>query len=101
MFRQGDVLLVPVDEIPEGVKQVRRDRGRVVLAYGEVTGHAHALEEPDAELLVLEERRFLRVPSGAELRHEEHSTIEVVPGLYEVVIQREYDDEEEWRQVLD
>ena len=42
-YRQGDVLLIPTDAIPEKAKRVTRDAGRIVLAYGEVTGHAHAI----------------------------------------------------------
>ena len=48
MVRQGDVLLVPVDAIPEAAKPVARDHGRVVLAYGEATGHAHAISSAAA-----------------------------------------------------
>jgi hypothetical protein len=52
--RQGDVLLERVgdfDQLPTGLVPVPRDRGRVILAYGEVTGHAHALLEPNVDLL--------------------------------------------------
>jgi len=49
--RQGDVLLVPVAQIPDGARRVKRERGRVVLAWGEVTGHAHAIASSAATLL--------------------------------------------------
>lgn len=101
MYRQGDVLLKPAKNIPDEAKPVKRDQGRVVLAYGEVTGHAHAITTRGVELLEREAERYLRVKDAAELRHEEHSTIKVPPGIYEVVIQREYDDAEEWRRVAD
>ena len=74
--RQGDVLLVPVDEVPEGARPLARTRGRVVLAEGEVTGHAHAIRSAAATLVTLD--------------HEEHAAIEVAPGAYRVVIQREF-----------
>ena len=32
-YRQGDVLIIRVEEIPGGLTKVKRDRGRVVLAY--------------------------------------------------------------------
>ncbi len=43
--RQGDVLLTPVASLPEGCTKVANTdpQKRVVLAYGEVTGHAHAI----------------------------------------------------------
>ena len=94
-YRQGDVLLIAVDAIPGRAVPVPRDQGEIVLAYGEVTGHRHAIAEPHAELLALPdqeiERRFLRVVGDeAGLRHEEHDTITVPPGSYQVVRQQEY-----------
>lgn len=44
-IRQGDVLLKPVAELPKDCTEVPLDRGRIVLAYGEVTGHAHAIAD--------------------------------------------------------
>jgi hypothetical protein len=94
-IRQGDVLLVRIDgRVPEGAVELPRDQGRVVLAYGEVTGHAHAIHDPGVCLLRAEGVAFdlLRVNEGvlARLVHEEHGEIAVGPGLYERRIQREY-----------
>lgn len=44
MFRQGDVLIVAIAAMPAEVTPEKPDAGRAVLAYGEVTGHAHALD---------------------------------------------------------
>ena len=92
MYRQGDVLVVAVDGIPKWARPVLRDRGRVVLAYGEATGHAHAIADPGAALLQFEDEQYLRVTAaaGVGLRHDEHDTIVVPPGNYRVVRQREY-----------
>jgi hypothetical protein len=89
-YRQGDVLLI--GEAAAKGEQVSRDDGRIVLAYGEVTGHAHAIVSEDAELLQDLESRFLRVlaEGGVDLIHEEHATITIPQGDYRVVIQREY-----------
>ena len=93
LYRQGDVLVREVTEIPTGLKKVPLDKGRVILAYGEVTGHAHAVLG-DVEFLAADlkemQDRFLRVEQEAQIVHEEHSTITLPPGLYEVVRQREY-----------
>lgn len=115
--RQGDVFLVRIDAIPTDVTPVERDNGRVILAYGEVTGHAHAIEESHAQLLErpepprearistltpTENQRFLRiVGAAANLVHEEHATIQLPPGDYQVVHQVEWDDAMEPRRVLD
>jgi hypothetical protein len=64
MYRQGDIMVKPVNRIPQGLKAVPLDKGRVILAYGEVTGHAHAIVDR-VELLASDvaeiEQRFLRV----------------------------------------
>ena len=92
--RQGDVLIRQINKIPGELVPVPLDNGRVILAYGEVTGHAHAVVG-DVELLAADleemELRFLRVEGEmAEVVHEEHGTITLPPGDYEVRRQREY-----------
>ncbi len=84
LYRQGDVLLRLVPSIPNGTSPVDRDAGRIILAYGEVTGHAHAIEAPDTEATLLktaENRRFLRLMAGVDLVHEEHVTIHLTRGV--------------------
>lgn len=94
MYRQGDVAIIPIAQVPTGLKRIRRNHGRIVLAYGEVTGHAHAIASRQAELLEGADLRdrFLRVLSegGVALRHEEHATITIPKGDYVVRRQREY-----------
>lgn len=110
-WRQGDVCIVPLEELGRKVEfaaltPVERDNGRVVLAYGEVTGHAHAIHAPDVALFAPGEatvlaERYLRVgQAGAVLVHEEHAPIELPAGDYEIRHQREYSPEEIQR-VLD
>ncbi|MDP8976400.1 MAG: hypothetical protein M3N28_08580 [Actinomycetota bacterium] len=94
-FRQGDVFLRQVGSVPEGCTPVARDKGRIVLAYGEVTGHAHAIADEAAQLVVTDDDvRLLLVEAEVALRHEEHATITIPPGSYEVVQQREYTPDE-------
>ena len=99
MYRQGDVLVRQVSAIPSDAVSVNNET-RIVLAYGEVTGHAHAIVVDEAQEMTFSEaggvvRRFLKVfERGASLKHEEHSTIPLPPGLYEIVQQREYSPEE-------
>lgn len=45
LIRQGDVLITPVSSLPAGSAEIPNDNGRIVLAYGEVTGHAHAIAD--------------------------------------------------------
>ena len=103
-IRQGDVYLVRVSDkigAPEGFAKVKRDKGRVILAYGEVTGHAHAITEAWAELFEKADERLLVLPEEATLRHEEHSAHVLAPGTYRVVRQREYVPQEMPRNVAD
>lgn len=97
-YRHGDVFLREVAAIPTGAQPIKRDKGRVVLAYGEVTGHAHAFGRGSRAVLFRDDgsggHRFLNVGSGgADLKHEEHTTIAVPEGRFEVVQQREYSPE--------
>lgn len=94
IYRQGDVMLICVDSIPAGGSPVARDKGRIVLAYGEVTGHAHAIEEEQVTMYEVDEAlRYLDVQLEAFLRHEEHGVIALAPGFYRVVRQNEYTPE--------
>lgn len=101
IYRQGDVLLIPVDELPrKNLRPMPRER-RVVLAHGEVTGHAHAFapgavkgylpaDAPDTEQQEAEASYIEVAEALAALTHEEHGTIEVPRGTYRCVIQSEY-----------
>lgn len=103
-LRQGDVLLAAVESIPPDSSPEPR-AGRIVLAEGEATGHAHAIEEADARTFTHGSQRFLLVRSRAQLIHEEHAPIEVPAGNWRIVIQREYQPgpvmSEAWRRVVD
>ena len=89
-MRQGDVALVRINAIPEGAKKVKRN-GAIVLAEGEVTGHAHTIAEPSVEIYERDGAMYLNVhDGGAALEHQEHATIAVEPGTYRVQKQCEY-----------
>lgn len=97
IYRQGDVLIVETKCVPDGVKPVPLENGRLVLAHGEVTGHAHVVVG-EAELFTPADRadleeRFLHVEQDAQLVHDEHSTIDLPKGDYRVLRQREYSPE--------
>lgn len=90
-YRQGDVLIVPVKSIP---KDAKPETGRVILAHGEATGHAHEIKTRGAKLFESAGRRFLTLTKTSILEHQEHSAIELPEGCYEVVRQVEYFPEE-------
>lgn len=116
--RQGDVNIV----IPEAkdvanlkLKKVPNHQRGIVLAFGEVTGHAHTLTTDNCELFDFESKeemgelckkyipdyRWQDLPDGSvrlleikeapkELTHEEHAKISLQPGRYIVNIQQQY-----------
>ena len=90
-YRQGDILIVAVSEI---TGQEQTPNGRIILAEGEVTGHAHAIADPAVTSYVgVDGVLYLDAPKGADVKHEEHATITLPPGKYRVIRQREYTPE--------
>ena len=91
LWRQGDVLIQTVDELPDRAERVKG----VVLAAGEVTGHRHRIEDRrSAKLYRLpnhpESGLFLEVVHDtADVIHPEHDTITLPRGCYRVWQQRE------------
>lgn len=95
VFRQGDVLLIPVKTIPEDAKPQPLQNGKVILAFGEVTGHHHRFEFMDTSenarlFYAADGSRYLEVTAPAELLHEEHATVAVPVGKYALPSQVEY-----------
>jgi hypothetical protein len=91
-LQQGDVTLKRIDAIPKGERtHIKRTARGLVLAEGEATGHAHTIEEADAELIQIGERMILKLLTQATIVHEEHKPVTLEPGIYEVGRVREYD----------
>jgi len=99
LYRQGDVLISQVAQLPEAAHPIEKG-GKIVLAWGEVTGHHHRIEN-DGDVAEAQEftmkdaagavQRFLKVFGlGATVKHEEHAAIALPPGIYEITQQREY-----------
>lgn len=98
-LRQGDVGIVPASHpdfvAPTGKLTPIPSKvvGRVVLAYGEVTGHHHSFPAGGATFCMDEGGlAFLTVEELIEVTHQEHGPVPVFPGLYQVVIGEEYDE---------
>lgn len=88
-IRQGDVLLVQVDNIDGAVRIPRLNI--IVLADGELTGHQHTIDAPDMEVETFERdgELYLKVNVPQSLRHQEHAELAIAPGLYMVRRQTE------------
>lgn len=107
-YRQGDVLIEQIAEIPSTARKQRRAK-KVILAHGEITGHHHQLQVADpadwwkgeqeiAPTLekpkTLAGELFLGLPQGGVVTHPEHGQIILPPGNFRVIRQREYSPEE-------
>jgi hypothetical protein len=110
VYRQGDVWIYPIS--PADYRVHSRTAGATVtpdpekgliLAEGEVTGHHHRIPvpaptktraRPKVQLRVSRANGEVRIldvrDKPVDLVHEEHETIKLPPGQYEVRIQREY-----------
>lgn len=102
--RQGDILLVAVDVAPP---EDARRTSEVILAVGEVTGHAHRLHADAILEWSMDGQRYVYVLGEAPgaISHEEHDPAPaavVTPEVtYRVVPQREWDLSGQWRPVVD
>ena len=108
MARQGDVLII--NERASSLRDSTRQRlfGNIKgkeyafknekclpLAYGEVSGHKHAIYDKDqAKLLyssdIQETIKHLEVTGNATLQHEEHDAIQLRDKMNAVLIQNEH-----------
>jgi hypothetical protein len=89
-LRQGDVFVERVQRPKGKLEKQPQEGGRVVLAHGEVTGHAHAVSGTSAVLYALAGVMYLRVLQRTKLLHEEHDPVELKPGWHRITRQREY-----------
>lgn len=101
LIRQGDVLFRSVKKTQK--KGLSKGKSPI-LVHGEATGHAHRLSSLDGVNVFVDENG---VPSAVEVSsssvdvlHEEHGTVSLPKGSYDVILQREYHPEEN-RRVLD
>lgn len=92
-IRQGDVLLLP-QSIDKSWRRPTAENKlpHLVLAEGERTGHRHRIEDGKADLYRIHDQLFLKVYSdSALLVHDEHESVEIPEGTWQIRIQREYE----------
>lgn len=83
-LQQGDVLLRKIKKLPFGIRKVERKNGAIVLAEGEATGHAHRIMDIDALFYECDGKLYLKNDKSVTVTHEEHKSIVIEPGIYEV-----------------
>ena len=96
---QGDIIILRIDDLPEGVEQVAPENGKVIVTHSE-TGHHHVMVADRVKMYRLPEEIyecFLVVREQTDLVHlrsfDTHEPITFKPGTYKVRRQREYTPE--------
>jgi hypothetical protein len=95
MYRQGDILIFAASETEildaqTNGQPVERENGQLIVAYGESSGHSHAIREDQVEMYRTEQGQYIRAAVPFVLTHEEHGAIQIPAGTFRVVRQREY-----------
>lgn len=99
MIRQGDLLFLRCDEIPEEAKKKTDPKG--VIAEGEVTGHLHQIRPgTEAALYIGAALAYIQCLQETPIDHDEHDTVILSVGDWVVKRQREYEPDG-WRQIAD
>lgn len=89
-IRHGEVLLLPVSQIPKSAKHFTS----YIVGHSE-TGHHHVLEsKKEFEVAVDKEDLYLRLFEPAKLVHKKsvdaHKTLNIPAGTYHVIYKTEY-----------
>lgn len=99
MARQGDVLIfskkvLGKSNLPKkGTKVPERNKdGKAILAFGEVTGHSHAVKGGSIYATDDPLTDILEIPKDTAVVHEEHETIEIPAADQEYIVRRQ----QEW-----
>jgi len=100
LYGHGDVIVKEIDEIPKNANKMPYTDRFSVLAYGEISGHAHCLEADKTELFKDDNGQvYLRCNQDVELKHQKldgsaskdaHGTIVIPKKDYKIDIKREY-----------
>jgi hypothetical protein len=88
--QQGDVIYRKINSLPEGVQEVKRKNGLIVVMHGE-NGHTHAISDVDAMFFEKDGKFYLKNSKKVTLTHEEHNHQTIEPGIWEIGQVREKD----------
>jgi len=102
-IQQGDIIFVPVEKIPETAKPAKPRNNKYILAEGEATGHTHTVEvSPQTKVFWDNNRLYLQNNFSVPVEHQEHKTLIVPTGNWEVRRVKEWDyDEEQAKRIRD
>ena len=91
-YRHGDINLHSIEKI-DG--EIIKHKGVFVIGEGETTGHRHLLTVENPKDLIIKKDSngdfYFQLLSKGTLTHEEHKTLEIMPGIYKRIQEREKD----------
>ncbi len=91
-IRTGDISFHPVEKV-EG--KVIKHNGTFVYGLGETTGHKHVITVDRVEDLIIKQDvkgdYYFELLSEGKLKHEEHKTVVLPPGIYKKHQEEEVD----------
>lgn len=91
MYRQGDLLIIKIDKLPEELIKLPS----LNILGSSVTGHIHKITNKKNKVFSNEPTSkakgnfYLEINEEDTLVHEEHKSIVLPKGFYEVIRQRE------------
>jgi len=97
MKRQGDLLFRKTENNISRLKVLETN----IIELGETSGHAHTLE--GGTLVGWQQPDYVSVlpNSVAVITHDEHAAIELEPGIWQIIRQREYIGDGEYERAYD
>lgn len=91
-LQHGDVIIKRIESLPVGVNPIQRQPIGLVVMSGESTGHHHVITKEGARLYELKGQMYLEVSApDITITHEEHKSITIPEGIYEIGRVHEYD----------
>lgn len=104
---QGELYFERVEKLPDGVKEIKAENGRLVIGHSE-TGHHHYVEKAQARFYGTDDPNicYLTIDGKyADLIHDKtgpdvHETVKIPNGTFRVRKQQEYMFDS-WRRVQD
>ena len=88
------MLLQQITAVPKSATKIQPQRGKIVLALGEVTGHSHTISADAADWWKDGDTQYVSVMQPTQLLHQEHGPAPLSPGeVFVHLPQREYSPE--------
>lgn len=92
-YGNGDLAIIPIKKLPDNLKT----KVDGILEYGEVTGHAHQIQNNDTATVLIDSdnHKYIDAKQDTIIIHPDHPNIPIPRGFYMVARQREYNHYEE------